>query len=99
MDESSKDFASVKARIDQIAEEVTQADIDLDTALSLYEEAVSLGLSACDLSEKDIFPEIEDEQVASVNEEEVVVDVGIEDDSTTDSKNAEGIEGTEDGRS
>ena len=47
-------FSSVQARLNQIVDEVSAEDISLDDALKLYEEAVKLGLSACDLSEQDI---------------------------------------------
>lgn len=57
MDEGTSSFAEVKDRLNEIADEVAREDISLDDALSLYEEAVKLGLGACDLSESDIFPE------------------------------------------
>ncbi len=47
-------FEAVRARLDQIVDEVNAEGISLDEALSLYEEAVKLGLSACDLSESDV---------------------------------------------
>lgn len=47
-------FEAVQARLNQIVDEVSAEDISLDDALKLYEEAVKLGLSACDLSEQDI---------------------------------------------
>lgn len=47
-------FEDVQARLNQIVDEVSAEDISLDDALKLYEEAVKLGLSACDLSEQDI---------------------------------------------
>ena len=56
MNEDNKTFADVKDRLDEIVEEVSKEDISLDDALTLYEEAVKLGLSACNLSESDIFP-------------------------------------------
>lgn len=52
--ETAASFDAVKERLERIAEEVAQEDIPLDEALALYEEAVSLGLSACDLSEADL---------------------------------------------
>ena len=48
------DFGRVHERLTQIVDEVSADDISLDDALKLYEEAVKLGLSACDLSEQDI---------------------------------------------
>lgn len=49
-----RNFEDVQARLSQIVDEVSAEDISLDDALKLYEEAVKLGLSACDLSEQDI---------------------------------------------
>lgn len=57
MSDSNPSFADVKSRLEEIADEVAKDDVSLDDALALYEEAVKLGLSACDLSESDIFPE------------------------------------------
>lgn len=53
-DEAGRNFEDVQARLTQIVDEVSAEDISLDDALRLYEEAVKLGLSACDLSEQDI---------------------------------------------
>ncbi|MCI2241591.1 exodeoxyribonuclease VII small subunit [Adlercreutzia faecimuris] len=53
-------FEAVRTRLDEIVDAVSAEDVTLDEALALYEEAVNLGLSACDLSEKDVeaaFPE------------------------------------------
>ncbi len=47
-------FEDVHERLSQIVDEVSAEGISLDDALKLYEEAVKLGLSACDLSEQDI---------------------------------------------
>ena len=47
-------FDDVRTRLDEIVDAVSAEDISLDDALALYEEAVKLGLSACDLSERDI---------------------------------------------
>lgn len=51
--ESYSSFEQVRARLDAIVDEVNAEGVSLDEALALYEEAVKLGLSACDLSEKD----------------------------------------------
>ena len=45
-------FDSVRDRLDEIVKAVNAPDITLDAALALYEEAVKLGLAACDLSEE-----------------------------------------------
>ncbi len=53
MPNSSADtFDDVRNRLDEIVEAVNAPGISLDEALSLYEEAVKLGLAACDLSEE-----------------------------------------------
>ena len=62
--QESADFTSVKTRLDEIVDEIAQEGISLDDALALYEEAVKLGLAACDLSEADILPP-EEEVIAA----------------------------------
>lgn len=57
MPDDAATFPSVRERLDEIAQEVAREDISLDEALALYEEAVKLGLSACELSEADLMPE------------------------------------------
>lgn len=52
--ESGRTFEDMQARLEEIADEVSAEDISLDDALALYEEAVKLGLAACDLSETDV---------------------------------------------
>lgn len=54
MSDMPQDFEAMKTRLDEIAEEVSAEGISLDEALALYEEAVKLGLAACDVSEADI---------------------------------------------
>ena len=57
MDSSdSNSFAEVKRRLDEIVEAVSDDSLSLDDALTLYEEAVSLGLKASDLLESNIAP-------------------------------------------
>ena len=53
-DEQGRTFEDVHERLSEIVDEVSAEDISLDDALKLYEEAVKLGLSACDLSEQDL---------------------------------------------
>lgn len=62
-------FEEVQARLEQIVDEVNAEGITLDEALALYEEAVKLGLSACDLSEQDALAVYEAEQEAVANRE------------------------------
>ena len=52
--ESYGSFEELKSRLDEIVEAVNDTDLPLDQALSLYEEAVGLGLRASDLLEQGI---------------------------------------------
>ena len=52
--ESYGSFEELKSRLDEIVEAVNDKDLPLDQALSLYEEAVGLGLRASDLLEQSI---------------------------------------------
>ena len=68
MSDMSQDFEAMKSRLDEIADEVSAEGISLDEALALYEEAVKLGLAACDVSEADILvPEEAEEAVEGVD--------------------------------
>lgn len=70
MNDAPQDFTAMKTRLDEIAEEVSAEGISLDEALALYEEAVKLGLAACDVSEADILvPEDAPEEGAEVTED------------------------------
>lgn len=70
-DEQGRTFEDVHERLSEIVDEVSAEDISLDDALKLYEEAVKLGLSACDLSEQDLdaFLATEEESESSSAEE------------------------------
>lgn len=48
------DFESVRNRLAEIADAIDDEGLPLDDALSLYEEAVALGLQASDLLETGI---------------------------------------------
>ena len=61
-DRDPETFAEVKTRLDEIVEAVSDDNLSLDDALSLYEEAVSLGLRASDLLEADIDAESASEE-------------------------------------
>ncbi len=88
-------FDAIKDRLNEIADEVAQEGISLDEALALYEEAVTLGLRACDVSEEDILSSEPDSEpddgmqsengVRSDNETSVVEVVALsqEDESDT----------------
>ena len=51
--EQGGSFDTVQARLNQIADQVGNADLPLEEALDLYEEAVKLGLQASSLIEQD----------------------------------------------
>ena len=70
-DEQGRTFEDVHERLSEIVDEVSAEDISLDDALKLYEEAVKLGLSACDLSEQDL-------DAFLATEEEATADAGID---------------------
>ena len=70
-DEQGRTFEDVHERLSEIVDEVSAEDISLDDALKLYEEAVKLGLSACDLSEQDL-------DAFLATEEETTADAGTD---------------------
>lgn len=82
MPDEATSFSSVKARLDEIAEEVSREGISLDDALALYEEAVKLGLAACDLSESDLVAASEQDaqEIGSASPVQEPVREPIEDD-------------------
>ena len=55
-------FDEAKARLDEIADAVEDPAISLDDALALYEEAVKIGLHACEVSEQDVLAADEEPQ-------------------------------------
>ncbi|MCL1798574.1 MAG: exodeoxyribonuclease VII small subunit [Eggerthellaceae bacterium] len=65
----SASYESVKERLDEIVEAVSDEGISLDDALDLYEEAVKLGLQVSNLLEEDIA----ESQIAAVFEEHAEV--------------------------
>ena len=73
-------FEQLRNRLDEIVDEVNAEGISLDEALALYEEAVKLGLSACDLSEKDARAVLE-----QPTEEELAPDAQLADESSASS--------------
>ena len=54
--ESYESFESVKGRLDEIVDAVSDDNLPLDQALSLYEEAVGLGLRASDCLKRALTP-------------------------------------------
>lgn len=53
-EEGYSTYAQIKERLDEIVEAAKDDGLPIDDALSLYEEAVRLGLAASDLIEQDI---------------------------------------------
>ena len=53
-DQAEGGFEALKARLEHIAQAVSDESLPLDDALDLYEEAVTLGLKATDLLEDGI---------------------------------------------
>ena len=49
-DDAKPSIGDVRTRLDEIYAAVSDESIELDEALNLYEEAVALGLAACELS-------------------------------------------------
>ena len=60
----AQSLAEIKSRLFEIADQVANTDLPLEEALTLYEEAVNLGLHATNLLEDDIT----EEELAEVSE-------------------------------
>ena len=58
------DLKAVKSRLDAIVEAVNDDTISLDDALSLYEEAVKLGMKASEIMEADLIGPADGEPAA-----------------------------------
>lgn len=65
-------FEDVNARLNEIVQAVADENLPLDEALSLYEEAVNLGLRGSDLLEENI--QAYDEQTADQGEVDGLAD-------------------------
>lgn len=65
---SDQTYDQVRDRLDEIVEAVSAPGISLDDALALYEEAVKLGLSACDLSEEGAEALLEQDDASAADE-------------------------------
>lgn len=91
--ESYGSFEELKSRLDEIVEAVNDKDLPLDQVLSLYEEAVGLGLRASDLLEQGIDEASVQEALASE------APAGLADDSARPAASAAGAhkEGQADG--
>lgn len=83
--ESYDSFEAVKTRLDEIVDAVNDDNLPLDEALSLYEEAVGLGLRASDLLEENIeAQQASDEGDGSEREEEPVQEGSSSSDAAVD---------------
>ncbi|MBC2888717.1 exodeoxyribonuclease VII small subunit [Gordonibacter massiliensis (ex Traore et al. 2017)] len=88
--ESYVTFDQVKTRLDEIVDAVGSEEMPLDEALSLYEEAVGLGLRASELLEEDIearneLDDVQDggaEAEAAISAEGTVSDAGAPETAT-----------------
>lgn len=70
LDSNAASYDQVRDRLDEIVEAVSAPGISLDEALALYEEAVKLGLSACNLSEEGA-EELLEQDAANLTTEQV----------------------------
>ncbi len=66
-EEAPQSFEDIKLRLDQIVAAVSDEELPLEEALSLYEEAVGIGLAASRLVEEGIAAQTEAAQGASDN--------------------------------
>lgn len=66
-EEAPASFVDIKKRLNEIADQVSNTDLPLEEALTLYEEAVNLGLHATNLLEEDIT----EDELAEAKEESV----------------------------
>lgn len=81
-------FEGVKNRLNEIADAVQSPDITMDEALALYEEAVKLGMHACEVSEEDLHGEERDDaEAAEVNApDQMSEDVSVHEGSNEDER-------------
>lgn len=83
--DSYDSFEAVKTRLDEIVDAVNDDNLPLDEALSLYEEAVGLGLRASDLLEENIeAQQASDEGDGPEREEEPVQEGSSSSDAAVD---------------
>ncbi len=100
----TRTFDEIESRIDEISERVSNEETSLDEALSLFEEAVKLGMQACEITDSEVATEIElsddaaldDLKDGSLDENAQVTEESIERESsestlsTTDIQDEEG---------
>lgn len=79
---SEMSFEESKERLEEIASLVEDADMPLDEALALFEEAVTVGLHACEMSEQDIKLEVQGEEADQVQTPSLEADGVIQEDET-----------------
>lgn len=87
MSEAYEAYDEVSERLNKIVDEVNDPEISLDSALALYEEAVKLGLLACDLSEEGAL-ELLEEQTQIEDEQDGAGDSTTDDTGSDASDNA-----------
>lgn len=71
MPDSPESFDDMKSRLDEITNKVADSDTSLDEALELFEEAVNIGMLACDMAEIPVQSEESDsaEETATASDE------------------------------
>lgn len=80
-DEMTQDFQQVKDRLDEIIEQIDDDEISLDDALTLYEEAVALGLKVGSLLEENISEQEVIQEIEDLKHEHETMEEGIQDKS------------------
>ena len=95
-DVAVESFADIKKRLNEIADQVSNTDLPLEEALTLYEEAVTLGLHATNLLEEDItedeMTEVRDVSVSTVaqsSEEQPVPQASLDEEALTASSDVQ----------
>ncbi len=66
-EQAPQSFEDIKLRLDQIVAAVSDEELPLEEALSLYEEAVGIGLAASRIVEEGIAAKNDAEQEASLD--------------------------------
>lgn len=80
-DEMTQDFQQVKNRLDEIIERIDDDEISLDDALTLYEEAVALGLKVGSLLEENISEQEVIQEIEDLKPQHEKIEEGIQDKS------------------
>ncbi len=82
-------FQEIKNRLDEIVNQVSEEDLALDEALSLYEEAIDLGMQVSSLLEENLSPEETDEalnELAELEQQDAGIDSAKLDEGSAESE-------------